>query len=269
MAHSIALGTFTSTSEARMPCIAYDAQAFLSANGGTGKGVQLRNLLGPYSNSFIGFTTKGKNNGRRALIQQGYGGYRVWQQTSLPYLLHKWKVDYFLAPYNTAPLLLPKRTRLILVLHDLILLDQSLLAVDRSQRLDHLYRRLLTYKAVSRAYVVLTVSEYSKRQIEARFPGTKVRVIPCSISSSWFDTQSLESIESRNNYVLLVTSGAAHKNAAGALRAFQRYLQEFSGDRPARLKIVGLWAEKARFWTLATELHIDSWIDIEPYVIDA
>jgi len=37
--------------------VAYDAQAFLSPNGGTGKGAQLRTLIGPYFDQFTGFAS--------------------------------------------------------------------------------------------------------------------------------------------------------------------------------------------------------------------
>ena len=104
--------------------VAYDAQAFLSPNRGLGKGVQLRSLLGPYLDTFAGFATRGQNYSEQRLIQRGLPRYQLWHQLSLPYQLQRWGADVFLAPYNTAPLFIPKRTKLILVLHDLILLER-------------------------------------------------------------------------------------------------------------------------------------------------
>jgi glycosyltransferase involved in cell wall biosynthesis len=247
--------------------VAYDAQAFLSPNGGTGKGIQLRNLLGPFANTFLGFATKGKSYAEQALIQGGIGGYRVWQQISLPILIRRWKADYFLAPYNTAPLLIPSRTKLILVLHDGITLGKYV-GADFRGNLDHAYRRFLVAKAVTRAHTVLTVSEYSKRQILERFPRVNVRVIPCSIGSSWFDPAERRRIEQRENYIFMVTASVPHKNTSGALRAYARYVSSTGGLDPARLRIVGLSNAKEKFAREAKELGIEQLVDFEPYVSD-
>jgi len=252
--------------------VAYDAQAFLSPNGGTGKGVQLRNLLGPFANTFLGFATKGKNYAEHALIQGGIGGYRVWQQLSLPVMLHRWKADYFLAPYNTAPLLIPKRTKLILVLHDAICLGDYV-GNDLRGQVDHAYRQLLVKKAVSRAHTVLTVSEYSKRQILDRYPEARVRVIPCSIAASWFDADARKKIEDRENYIFMVTASVPHKNASGALRGYARYVASVhasgSASPAARLRVVGLSNAKEKFAREARNLGVESLVDFEPYVTDA
>lgn len=248
--------------------VAYDAQAFLSPNGGTGKGVQLRNLLGPFANTFLGFASKGKNYAEHALIQGGIGGYRVWQQLSLPVFLRRWKVDYFLAPYNTAPLLIPRHTKLILVLHDAICLDDYV-GQDLRGHIDHIYRHLLATKAVSRAHTVLTVSEYSRQQILERFPEAQVQVIPCSIASSWFDPDSRKNIEERDNYILMVTASVPHKNASGGLRGYARYVAAVGASSAARLRIVGLSNAKERFAREARELGVGELVDFEPYVTDA
>src|SRR5260370_31622954 len=99
--------------------VAYEAQEFLSWTGKRHKGVHLSNLLGPYSDSFVGFATPGRSHdGRYLIIQGGLSRHRTWQQISLPYLLHKWRADFFLATNNIAPLFIPTRTKLLLVLHD-------------------------------------------------------------------------------------------------------------------------------------------------------
>jgi len=247
--------------------VAYDAQAFLSPNGGTGKGVQLRNLLGPFANTFLGFATKGKNYAEHALIQGGIGGYRVWQQLSLPMLLHRWQADYFLAPYNTAPLLIPKRTKLILVLHDAICLGDYV-GNDLRGQVDHAYRHLLATKAVTRAHTVLTVSEYSQRQILDRFPNARVRVIPCSIASSWFDPEGRRAIGQRDNYIFMVTASVPHKNTSGALQAYAKYVGSTGNSNAPRLRIVGVSNAKEKFAREATALGVGSLVDFEPYLTD-
>jgi glycosyltransferase involved in cell wall biosynthesis len=247
--------------------VAYDAQAFLSANGGTGKGVQLRNLLGPHSNDFIGFATKGQNYSDRSLIQGGFSTYQLWQQFSLPYLLHKWKADFFLAPYNIAPLMIPKRTKLILVLHDLILLQASGKATLK-QRVNDRYRRYLVPKSVSQAHIVLTVSFYTKQQIGDRFPSARVEVIPCSIPSSWFVDRSARNLDERGNYILLVTSSAPHKNTIRALEAYAKLVAVSDRSTVPRLRIVGLSSSREVFRLRTEALQIGELVNFEPYLAE-
>jgi glycosyltransferase involved in cell wall biosynthesis len=248
--------------------VAYDAQAFLSSNGGTGKGSQLRNLLGPYSDRFVGFATKGQNHSDWPLIQAGLSRYQIWQQISLPYLLHKWGADFFLAPYNTAPLFLPKRTRLILVLHDLILLERFEGPSFR-QRLNNQYRRFLIPKAVSRAHTVLTVSSYSKRRIKERFPSARVKVIPCSIPPSWFVERKVRSLDERENCILAVTGDAPHKNPNGALEGYAAFVAKLDRATAPRLRLVGLSDVAAAFRRRAQALQIGDLVHIEPYLSES
>ena len=98
--------------------VGYDAQTFLCSNGGLGKGLQLRNLLGRHIESFAGFASTVPNRSGMKLIQEGAYRHRIWQQVSLPNSLRRHKIDLFLAPENTAPFFLPSSVRLILVLHD-------------------------------------------------------------------------------------------------------------------------------------------------------
>ncbi len=248
--------------------IAYDAQAFLAANGGTGKGVQLRNLLGPYSECFVGFATKGQNHSGRHLIQRGLSSYLLWQQISLPYLLHRWRADFFLAPYNTAPLVIPKRTRLILVLHDLILFERFDGTALR-KRVNDECRRLLVPKAVSRAHVVLTVSSYSKRQITERFPSAHVKVIPCSIAPSWFVGRSARRLDDRENCLLAVTGNVPHKNPDRALEGYAAFVAKGDRSTAPHLRLVGLSDSAETFRRRAEVLRISDLVHIEPYLTES
>jgi glycosyltransferase involved in cell wall biosynthesis len=248
--------------------VAYDAQAFLSANGGTGKGVQLRNLLGPYSDRFVGFATRGTNFSGRSLIQAGLSRYQLWQQISLPWLLHKWEPDFFLAPYNTAPLLIPKRTRLILVLHDLILLERFDVSGAR-QRITNRYRSWLIPKAVSRAHTILTVSSFTEQQITSRFPAARVQVIPCSIDGSWLVGNDARRLDERNNSILVVTSDVPHKNPRRALEAYAAFVAKVDRATAPRLRLVGLSGSEKAFRQYAALLQIADLVDIEPYVTES
>jgi glycosyltransferase involved in cell wall biosynthesis len=241
--------------------VGYDAQAFLSPNGGLGKGLQLRNLLGRHIESFAGFASTAPNRSGMKLIQEGAHRHRVWQQVSLPNSLRRHKIDLFLAPENTAPFFLPSSVRLILVLHDTIPLKGFRQRALKPRLMDKYVRRQIP-ASVGRAELILTVSEYSRSEILKAFPGANVRVIPCTIPESWFDPAP---IDSREDFLLMVTSSAPHKNAAGAIKGYAQYVRSTEG-RPASLKIVGLSADVESFQPLVEELGIAGLVCFMPFL---
>jgi glycosyltransferase involved in cell wall biosynthesis len=245
--------------------VAYDAQAFVSGDGGTGKGLQLRNLVNSKWAAFEGYAPPSAHrNPVEGVRQAGHRHYLLWQQASLPRLLQSSRPDIFLAPYNTAPLWLPGGTQLILVLHDLILL-RNFKAGTARKRVENLYRSKLIRPSVTRASQVLTVSEFSKREILRQFPEARVSVIPCTIEESWF-AGSMDAIErQRDNYILLVTAAPQHKNSARALRAYARYLQ-MAGTSAANLRIVGLSYAGGPFRELVEELGLKQKVVFEPFI---
>lgn len=225
-----------------MKRVGYDAQAFLAANGGTGKGVQLRNLIGPFLDQFVGFASAEPNPSGMPLIQEGFAGHTMWQQFSLPGSLRRHGIEVFLAPGNVAPLYLPRRMELILVLHDTIQM-QNYSARGMHARFMNAYRRWQIPVSVSRASIVLTVSEHSRQQILQLFPCANVRVIPCTLPERWFDARPLEE---RAGYLLLVTSSAPHKNAQGAITGYMEYARQ-AGTATRPLLVVGLAHQAAAY----------------------
>ena len=236
--------------------IGYDAQALLSPNGGTGKGRQLRTLLGPFFSTFTGFASTDPNRSGLTLVQEGAAGYTLWQQFSLPRSLKRHGIELFLAPYNTAPLLLPRRLRLILVLHDTILL-QGFRNPDLRGRVLAWYRRHQIPPSVRRAQIVLTVSEHARGEILKRFPKADVRVIPCTIPREWLKPRPLSE---RQGYLLMVTSSAPHKNAAKALEGYALYVKQAiaSEATPADLCIVGLYKQRFTYQAQLAALGVES-----------
>lgn len=243
--------------------VGYDAQAFLSPNGGLGKGLQLRNLLGRHIESFAGFASTDPNRSGMKLIQEGARRHRIWQQVSLPKSLRRHKIDLFLAPENTAPFFLPSSVRLILVLHDMIPL-QGFQQRELKPRLMDVYVRRQIPASVSRAEVVLTVSEYSRAEILRVFPQANVRVIPCTIPITWFDPAP---IEGRGNFLLMVTSPAAHKNPRGAIAGYAEYVR-LAGKAAAPMKVVGLSSVVDLYQPLVEELGIADLVSFMPFLAE-
>jgi glycosyltransferase involved in cell wall biosynthesis len=241
--------------------VGYDGQAFLTRNGGTGKGAQLRTLLGPFIRQFAGFASTDPNFGDIPLIQEGLAGYNLWQQISLPGLLRRHGIDLFLAPSNTAPLRLPRKTKLALVLHDMIIMKNYTRSETRARFLDG-YRRRLIPTSVARAEVVLTVSEHARQEILEAFPKANVRVISCTVPQSWFSPHPLAG---RAGHILMVTSSAPHKNADAAIDAYVLYARR-AGSHARPLKIVGLANHVHRYAPMLRASGLESLVDFLPFI---
>jgi glycosyltransferase involved in cell wall biosynthesis len=197
------------------------------------------------------------------LIQEGYFKHRLWQQLSLPRILRRHKIDLFLAPENTAPFFMPSSVRLVLVLHDTILL-QGFQHAGVKARLINAFEKKQVAASVERAELVLTVSEHSRSEILRLFPGANIRVIPCTIREEWFDPAPLES---REDYLLLVTSAAPHKNARGAILGYAHYAR-LTKNAASPLKIVGLPRHSERYLTLLDECGIRSRVSFMPFMTE-
>jgi len=241
--------------------VGYDGQAFLTRNGGTGKGAQLRTLLGPFIRQFTGFASTDPNFGDIPLIQEGLAGYNLWQQISLPRSLGRHKIDVFLASSNTAPLRLPRKIELVLVLHDMIIMKDYQKPETRAWLLDR-YRRRLIPASVARAELVLTVSEHARQEILQAFPRARVHVISCTVPQPWFSPRALAG---RAGHILMVTSSAPHKNAKAAIDAYVLYARKAgSGARP--LKIVGLANHAHRYTPELRGAGLESLVTFLPFI---
>jgi glycosyltransferase involved in cell wall biosynthesis len=244
--------------------IGYDAHAFVMEDGGTGKGIQLQNLLGQNLQSFIGFAPPGNKNSALPLVREGSRRYTVWQQFSLPALLRSNKIDIFLAPYNTAPLFAPRSTQVVLVLHDLILLAKFKDASLRG-KINNAYRRWLIPQSVKRSRMVLTVSEYSRQRILEHYPSARVEVISCTIPEAWFVRENVIPLDERGEYLFMVSASPPHKNIDRALQAFAAYASG-QGRSAVKLRVAGVSRSAEALKSRAAELGIGDRVEILPYI---
>jgi glycosyltransferase involved in cell wall biosynthesis len=252
-------------SEAYPLRVAYDAQSVVAPEQHIGKGAHLRNLLGPHIQHFTGLAPGGNQKPTLPIIQAGFSDYLLWQQSSLPRLLFSQKPDVFVAPFNTAPLLIPKRTKLLLVVHDLISFEKYP-NVGRRFRLQLRYWSALISASVRRAFIVITVSEYSRQQILRRFPKARVSVLPNTIAESWYLRDKAIAAQNRDNYILMVTAASPHKNLDRGLQAYAGYVRDTAAT-PADLKIVGISkANAARLEARLGELGVKDRVRFMPYL---
>jgi glycosyltransferase involved in cell wall biosynthesis len=161
-----------------------------------------------------------------------------WEQTVVPLDVRRRRPDVYHSPNYILPAAL--RCPSVVTVHDLAFFDRS---VHRLR--SHLYLSALATFAIRRATRIICVSEYTARQLAARFPGAteRVRVIGEGVHPR-FRPQSSEAIQRFRRrfglvdpYVLFVGTIEPRKNLPRLIEAFSAAV---SGHAfPHRLLIAG------------------------------
>jgi len=205
-------------------------------------------------------------------VRQGHSFFPYWDQVELPRLCRQRQVQQLICPYNTAPLRVPAGTRLTLVVYDLIYLESWRRlppSVSLYQTLGRLYRRWVVPRVIRRADRLITVSEYTRAQISARFAiaPEKIRVIPGSLADHWYVAAPLAP-QARGAYLLTVTGEAPSKNLPALILAFAALR---AGAPPGAalptLRVVGIKAPfRPHFEQLAERAGVGAAVQFEAFL---
>lgn len=205
-------------------------------------------------------------------VRQGRGFFPYWEQVELPRLCRGRQVQHLLCPYNTAPLRVPRGTRLTLVVYDLIYLESWRRlppSVSLYQTLGRLYRRWVVPRVIRRADRLVTVSEYTRGQISARFgiAPDKIVVIPGSLADHWYVGAPLAA-DARGAYLLTVTGEAPSKNLPALILAFAALRAAApAGAALPILRVVGIKAPFRRhFQALAERAGVGAAVRFESFL---
>lgn len=247
--------------------VGFDAR--FSLGNYRGMGYFVRNLIAGHELEFIALCAYGEDDSGLNVVAAGFRLFPLWEQISLPRLSASLGLDYLVAPYNTGPILLSRRTRLVLVVHDLIYLEPSSrfgTSLSGYQTFGRLYRRLVVPHVIKKAHRLIAVSEFTRDQITQRFGISRdcITVIPNTIEADWYRPNT--NIPARNGYLLCSSGEAPHKNLHGALRAFSLYLKK-SKDYSRTLKVVGVKPRfHAVFKRVAEGLGVSGAVEFLPYL---
>jgi glycosyltransferase involved in cell wall biosynthesis len=139
------------------------------------------------------------------------------------YLAHLWTHfilpfkygDILFCPANIAPIYLPKKKKLVLTIHDVAFLTYS----ASFSNFFRIYYKFIMPIIIKRADRIITVSIYSKNEIEKYYPISKgkIKVISLGYDKNFvkFDNKK------KKNQILYVGSMNDRKNFLGVLKAFE------------------------------------------------
>lgn len=137
---------------------------------------------------------------------------QVWEHAVLPREASRY--DLLLCPANVAPLYLPRKTALILTLHDVAFraFPDSVSAAFRR------YYALTVPRNIRRADKIITISHASKKEIIRHYPeaAQKLTVIAPGIDQRFRVHDAIP----KRKQILFVGSLNERKNLAGAIKAF-------------------------------------------------
>jgi glycosyltransferase involved in cell wall biosynthesis len=177
--------------------------------------------------------------------------YALWEQIVLPLQAVRDGIDILHCTGNTAPVFLDRRIRLITTIHDVMFLKNGEVlpkSVSLYQRAGRWYRRTVVPMTARRLSAVITVSEFSKRDVLKSLPelnGTRVKVTreaPGEIYRAVDRTAAARRIREKYafdaDYILTLGAVDPRKNTDRVIRAFADLKRT---DRiPQKLVVVGL-----------------------------
>lgn len=176
-----------------------------------------------------------KNDSENILPKQGNfkikkllpSNYLVWEQFILPMQVKKDGINILHCTGNTAPIFLSRSIKLVLTIHDVAYL-KPYSVVPKSpylhQRLGRMYRRNVVPRVIKRANMVITVSEFAKKDILNSFSTRNSKMVCVIYESSSKMLRSIPKKEAQSfckskygitgKYVLNVGGRDPQKNTA-------------------------------------------------------
>lgn len=163
----------------------------------------------------------------------------IWELFLVNRYMKKYHGDRILFPRGYAPLFLKGKDTIII--HDLIpfYYHENFPGVFNPVENFYIMNRLKA--SIKQADSVITISQYSKREIERRVPSArgKVKVIYNGLNELPVRAEDLkEEKNEKEEYLSAMTSGLPHKNAKGIMEAYRIYWGKTKNPLP--LKVIGV-----------------------------
>ena len=177
--------------------------------------------------------------------------YAFTEQVVLPLACIGDRIDILHAPANTAPLLMPRSSKLVVTVHDTIFMRGLFAGGSLYQTLGRWYRRLVVPRVAKRAEGLMTISNHAAAAIEKSvgIDQKRLDVIyhgPPSdklvhLEAARADHAADESSAENTPYFLFLGAIDPRKNTARVLRAFADFAERVP---EVELRVVGLRPEQ-------------------------
>lgn len=224
--------------------LGFDARMLFGKWRHRGIGGYILSLLKPLDKSeVVSFVPKSQKIDDYKCHNIGMSFFPIWEQLLLPLYIYKNNLSYFLFPSITAPIFNFKRVKKIFIVYDLIFLipfKKLLPSKSIYNNLGRIYRRLIFPLTLNSADYIISISEYTKGELNLKFgiPLENIYVIPCSITNDWFVTELIPS-NKREKYFISVTGDAPSKNLDNLLFCFSS-LKKDNLLLDFKLRLVGI-----------------------------
>jgi glycosyltransferase involved in cell wall biosynthesis len=189
--------------------------------------------------------------------QLSFPFYPLWENLILPFAAFRDRVDILHCLGNTAPLLLPPKMRLVLSLMDVMFLQSGEFIpkpVNRYQSFGRIYRALVVPRCAKAADRIITISDFSRKDILELIPGLD----PSRITVTWL---SCDAVFKREGISLqpgdmrfgprpfIFTLGAEdpRKNTLRLVKAYLSLLQKHSINEDLVISGYANWQESEAF----------------------
>lgn len=183
-----------------------------------------------------------------------------WELFLVPGYAKKYRADRILFPRGFAPLGIAKtltggakgKMKDTIIIHDLIPFFYDKYYPGVFNRLENAYIMNRLKASIRQADRVITISEHSREDIldKVQGGGKKITIIHNGLNDVSYknvtdkaETQTYHEQEgSGKEYIVAMTSGLPHKNAAGILRSYEAYYQLVKADNrePLELAVIGI-----------------------------
>jgi glycosyltransferase involved in cell wall biosynthesis len=248
-----------------------DARMLVGKWSHRGIGGYIKSILNSFENEkVIAFIPRNQKIEKYNYISRGISIFPIWEQILLPFYLTNKNLTHIIFPSITAPFFSPKKCKKILIVYDLIfMVPFSKLPASRSfyNNFGRLYRKFVFPLIVSKFDYIISISEYSKNELQNKFniAGEKIHVIPCSITNDWFVNYIIPA-KDRKKYFLTVSGDAPSKNLHFLLNTFSR-LKDKNELNNFKLIIVGVNSNSFNYFNkLISKLNLSDDVILKKFV---
>jgi glycosyltransferase involved in cell wall biosynthesis len=205
------------------------------------------------------------------------GIYPLWEQVSLPWRAWRDRLDILHCPGNSAPLLLPRKVRLVLSIMDVMFMfPKGTIPASPSlyQRLGRKYLKFVVPRAAKKAHALTTISQTSQDDINRYIDlkGKPVSVIWLAANSDHLQgitaeqtLAALDKLKVAKPFALALGAIDPRKNTTTILQAFAQFTDRLQA--PFNLVVTGLKGHEAEAYRqTARSLGIEQRVLFTPFV---